>query len=144
MSTWAQKLAAAIALQQAAQHISIFVSDPDGGRLRLAAQVSGSGHDLDGVVVGEWIIPLEGSVCARVFRTGSAALCADVGLDPDYRSFPGGQSRSSLTVPVGAPGDVVAVINLESPWASAFSIRDYEELTARAEAALLTFPPRLV
>ena len=63
-------------------------------------------------------------------------------MDPDYRSFPGGRTRSSLTVPVGPPDDVVAVINLEAPWIAAFSIRDYERMTERAAAAHTSFPVR--
>ena len=63
-------------------------------------------------------------------------------MDPDYRPFPGGGTRSSLTVPVGPPDGVVAVINLEAPWISAFSIRDYERMTAHAAAAFATFPRR--
>ena len=96
------------------------------------------------MVIGEWIVPFEGSVCGRVYRTGLAALCADVTMDPDYRSFPGGRTRSSLTVPVGPPDAVVAVINLEAPWVAAFSIRDYERMTERAAAAYATFPGRQV
>jgi putative methionine-R-sulfoxide reductase with GAF domain len=129
-----------IALDQTAQHISIFVPDPVADQLRLAAQVWGAGEDLGVVVVGEWVVPSEGSVIGRVFRTGSAALCADVSLDPDYRPFPGSRSRSCLTVPVGPPGVVVAVINIEAPWMSAFSIRDYENVTERARTAAETYP----
>jgi putative methionine-R-sulfoxide reductase with GAF domain len=75
-----------------------------------------------------------------VFRTGAAALCADVTLDQDYRSFPGGRTRSFLTVPVGPPDKVVAVINVEAPWASAFSVRDDESVTERARRAAMTYP----
>lgn len=119
----------------------MFVADAAAGGLRLAAQVWGAGDDTGAVVVGDWVVPFEGSVTGRVHRTGAAALCADVGLDPDYRAFPGGRTRSFLTVPVGPPGAVVAVLNVEAPWPSAFSIRDYERLTAQAAAALATFPP---
>jgi hypothetical protein len=146
ISAWATDLAARIGQEQPTQHIAIFVpSDgpdgPDGPEgLRLAAQVWGAGEDTGEVIVGEWMVPLESSVCGRVYRTGLAALCADVGMDPDYRSFPGGRSRSSLTVPVGPPEGVVAVINLEAPWVGAFSIRDYERMTDRAAAAYASFP----
>ena len=139
---WAGDLAAQIGNEQPTQHIAILVPDAGGEALRLAAQVWGAGEDTGDVVVGEWVVPLDGSVCGRVFRTGLAALCADVNLDPDYRSFPGGRSRSSLTVPVGRPDRVVAVINLEAPWVAAFSIRDYERMQERAAAALDSFPVR--
>jgi hypothetical protein len=140
VSTWAGDLVAQVATEQPAQHISVFVSDDDGAGLRLAAQIWGAGEDTGEVVVGEWLVPLHGSVCGRVYRTGLAALCADVGMDPDYRGFPGGRTRSSLTVPVGPPDHVVAVINLEAPWVGAFSIRDYERMTDRAAEAFATFP----
>jgi putative methionine-R-sulfoxide reductase with GAF domain len=118
----------------------VYVPDHASEGLRLVAQFWGAGEDTGQVVVGEWTVPLVGSVCGRVYRTGTAALCTDVTLDPDYRDFPGGRSRSSMTVPVGQPGEVVAVINVEAPWIGAFSIRDYDQLTAVAEAWFGTFP----
>lgn len=137
---WARSLAAGISADQPTQHVAIFVPDDDGAGLRLAAQVWGAGEDTGEVVVGEWLIPLEGSVCGRVYRTGLATLCADVAMDPDYRAFPGGRTRSSLTIPVGPPDHVVAVINLEAPWVGAFSIRDYERMTEWAADAFPSFP----
>jgi hypothetical protein len=142
IAAWARDLAARIGHEQPTQHIAIFVPDHDGDGLRLAAQMFGAGEDTGEVIVGESILPLQGSVCGRVYRTGLAALCADVSMDPDYRSFPGGRTRSSLTVPVGPPDGVVAVINLEAPWVGAFSIRDYERMTERAAAAHTSFPVR--
>lgn len=142
ITAWASDLATRVAGEQPSQHVAIFVLDSDGSVLRLAAQVWGAGEDTGEVVVGDWLVPLEGSVSGRVFRTGLAALCADVGLDPDYRAFPGGRTRSSLTVPVGPPDGVVAVINLEAPWVGAFSIRDYERITEQATSAFTTFPRR--
>jgi hypothetical protein len=139
-SAWARDLVERIGVEQPAQHIAVFVPDQDGAGLRLAAQVWGAGEDNGEVTVGDWIVPLDGSVCGRVYRTGLAALCSDVTMDPDYRSFPGGRTRSFLTVPVGPPEDVVAVINLEAPWVAAFSIRDYERMTERAALAFETFP----
>jgi len=141
ISAWARELAARIGGEQPAQHIAIFVPDDDAG-LRLAAQVWGAGEDTGQVIVGAWTVPLQGSVCGRVYRTGLAALCADVAMDPDYLGFPGGRTRSSLTVPVGSPDGVVAVINLEAPWVGAFSIRDYERMTEQAAVAFGTFPAR--
>ena len=137
---WAKDLVERIALDQTSQHIAVFVPDDDGAGLRLAAQVWGAGEDTGAVVVGNWTVPLEGSITGRVYRTGLAALCADIDMDPDYRAFPGGRSRSSLTLPVGPVDDVVAVINLEAPWVAAFSIRDYERMTAEAATAYATFP----
>ncbi len=140
ISAWARALVSLIRAEQPGQHISVFVPDDDGAGLRLAAQAWGGGEDTGEVVAGEWLVPLEGSVCGRVYRTGLAALCADIAMDPDYRPFPGGRTRSSLTIPVGPPDDVRAVINVEAPWVSAFSIRDYDRMTALAATALASFP----
>jgi putative methionine-R-sulfoxide reductase with GAF domain len=118
----------------------VFVHDPDIDALRLVGQVWGAAEDTGAVVVGIWTVPLEGSVCGRVYRTRAAALCADVSLDPDYRSFPGGRTRSSLTVPFGSDDAVVGVINVEAPWMSAFSIADYERLTKLAASAASSMP----
>jgi GAF domain-containing protein len=116
------------------------VPDTVAGGLRLVAQNWGAGEDTGEVVVGEWIVPFSASVCGRVYRTGAAALCADVALDPDYRPFPGGHSRSSLTVPVGKLGAVVAIVNIEAPWVGAFSVRDHDQVSAVAAAAVESFP----
>jgi len=109
-------------------------------RLRLVAQVWGAGEETGDVVVGEWTIPLHGAVTGRVYRTGASALCADVSLDPEYRTFPGGRTRSSLTIPVADDGVVLAVINVEAPWIGAFSIRDHDALSAAATVAAASFP----
>jgi hypothetical protein len=139
---WAQALADRAAGDQPAQHVAVFVHDPAVGALRLVGQVWGAAENTGAVIVGEWLAPLEGSVCGRVFRTGAAALCADVSLDLDYRAFPGGRTSSSLTVPFGPAGTVVGVINVEAPWTSAFSIVDYERLTELAAEAASTMPGR--
>lgn len=141
---WAQALADRIGREQPTEHVAIFVpeDDPERDGLRLVAQIWGPAENTGEVVVGAWTIPLHGSVCGRVYRTGLAALSADVTMDPDYLSFPGSRTRSALTVPVGPPGGVVAVINVEAPFVAAFSIRDYERLTARAAEALATYPGR--
>jgi hypothetical protein len=144
VTAWARDLAGRISRELPTQHISIFVPDDDGAGLRLAAQIWGAGEDTGDVVVGDWVVPLEGSICGRVYRDGLAALCADVAMDPEYRPFPGGRTRSFLTVPVGPPDGVVAVINLEAPWVGAFTIRDYETMTEEAAAVLNTFPVRPV
>jgi putative methionine-R-sulfoxide reductase with GAF domain len=140
VSRWARDLATQIAEEQPTRHVAIFVPNEDGSALCLAAQMWGAGEDTGEVVIGVWTVPLDASVCGRVYRTGLAALCADVAMDPDYRAFPGGRTRSSLTLPVGPPDGVVAVINLEAPWVGAFSIRDYERMTERAADAFASLP----
>ncbi len=138
IAAWAAHLAAIIGREQPTEHVAVFVAGDTG--LRLAAQVWGAGEDTGEVVAGEWLVPFDESVSGRVFRTGLAALCVDVAMDPDFRPFPGVRTRSSLTVPIGPPGAVVAVINVESPLVSSFSIRDYERLSERALTAYATFP----
>jgi GAF domain-containing protein len=140
VSAWARDLVAVVGREQPTEHVAVFVPDQGRGGLLLAAQMWGAGEDSGAVRVGDWVVPLESSICGRVYRTGLAALCSDVAMDPDYRPFPGGRTRSSLTVPVGHPERVVAVINVEAPWVGAFSIRDYERLTERAAAAFEAFP----
>ncbi|HEY7130851.1 MAG TPA: GAF domain-containing protein [Candidatus Limnocylindrales bacterium] len=137
---WAEDLAGTVAIDQPSQHVAIFVHDAGADRLRLVAQVWGAGEDTGEVVVGKWTIPVHGSVTGRVYRTGSSALCADVSLDPEYRTFPGGRSRSSLTIPVEDDGVVLAVVNVEAPWIGAFSIRDHDALRAAATIAARSFP----
>jgi hypothetical protein len=141
---WASRLVETVGRDHPSQHVTVFVPDDSIGGLRLAAQIPGTAEDVGEVVVGEWVVPVEGSVCGRVYRTGEAALVADVSLDPDYRAFPNGHSRSSMTVPVGPPEDIVAVINVEAPWIGAFSVRDYDRLSERSSAAFASFPRRQV
>lgn len=140
MGAWAQALAERVAGDQPAQHVTVFVHDAPVDALRLVGQVWGTGEDTGEVVPGMFIVPLDGTVSGRVFRTGDAALCADVSLDPDYRAFPGVRTRSSLTVPLVRDEAVVGVINVEAPWISAFSVADYERLTKLAASAVTTMP----
>jgi hypothetical protein len=140
LSAWARDLVALVSREQPTEHVAVFVPDEEVGGLRLAAQAWGAGEDTGVVRIRDWIVPFESSICGRVYRTGLAALCSDVAMDPDYRSFPGGRTRSSLTVPVGHSTAVVAVVNVEAPWIGAFSIRDYDRLTERAAAAFETWP----
>ena len=135
LTQWAGELAALVGAEGPTQHVAVYVPDVEAGGLRLAAQVWGAGEDTGDVVVGEWVVPFDGSITGRVYRTGLAALCADVTMDPDYRSWPGSRTRSSLTVPVGRPGAVIAVVNVEATFVGAFTIRDYDRLTDRAAAA---------
>ncbi|HEU4573139.1 MAG TPA: GAF domain-containing protein [Candidatus Limnocylindrales bacterium] len=139
VTAWSGALAAAVRAVQPSGHVDVFIPDPELGALRLAAQVSYAGV-ASSEAVGTWIVPFEESITGRVYRTGLAALCSDVSMDPDFRAWPGSRTRSSLTVPVGRQGAVLAVVNVEAPWVGAFSIRDYERITDRAAAAALAWP----
>jgi GAF domain-containing protein len=137
---WAQRLADLVALGLPSRHIAVLVDDPSAGALRLVGQVWGGAQGTGEVVVGEWLVPRDGSVCGRVFRSGTAALRADVSLDPDDRSFPADETRSSLTIPVLLGDAVVGVVNVEAPWVSAFSVADFERLTKLVAEAAAEMP----
>jgi hypothetical protein len=143
ITAWAEDLVRRIGAEQPSHSIAVFVPDDRGG-LRLAAQYPGAGLDFGEVVAAALVIPIDGSVSGRVYRSGLASLCADVALDADFLSVPGTRTRSSLTIPVGPPGAVRAVINLEATWISAFSIRDYERMTERAAAAYDAYQVRTI
>lgn len=137
---WASRLIDRLVGDQPTRHVGIYVPDRGADGLRLVGQAWGAGEEAGDIVVGEWIVPFFGSVTGRVYRTGAPALCADSSLDPDYRHYPGGRSRSFLTVPVRYDGEVLAVINVEAPWTGAFSIRDFDALAAEAVACAAAFP----
>ncbi len=112
-------------------HVALFLHDPAVDRLRLAGQRWGAGEDTGQVIVGEWLVDLDG-VCGRAFRTGDAVLVPDVRLEPDYRTFPGSRTRSELAVAVSAHGRPIGVVNIESPWIGQYGIEDLDALRAWA------------
>ena len=135
---WADRLADALHTEYLFQHVAVFLDAGDA--LVLAAQRWGAGEDVGQVVVGEWAVPFDGSVVGRVFSTASPALVSDVGVDPDYRGYPGGLSRSELAVPIVVDGRTAGVLNLESPRIAVYDIRDLETAQAQVAAAVGTFP----
>lgn len=112
-------------------HVALFLHDPAVDRLRLAGQRWGAGEDTGQVIVGEWLVDLDG-VCGRAFRIGDAVLVPDVRLEPDYKTFPGSRTRSELAVAVSAHGRPIGVVNIESPWIGHYGIEDLEALRAWA------------
>jgi GAF domain-containing protein len=133
--SWADRLIDALLADHLHQHCSIFMFDPDRDGLVLTAQVWGAGTDAGKVIPGVWLLPLHGSVCGRVYRTGQPALVVDTSLDPDYRDYPGGRMRSELAVPILAGPTIVGVLNLESPWPATFGIDDLDRVSERAALA---------
>ena len=76
-------------------------------------------------------IPLEGSVCGRVFRSGEPEVIGDVRQVPYY--FEGHpQVRSELAIPVHAAGEIIGVLNMESRHLNAFAEEDLSFYTAIA------------
>ena len=112
-------------------HVALFLYDPAVDRLRLVGQRWGAGEDTGQVIVGEWLLDLDG-LCGRAFRTGGAVLVPDVRLEPDYATFPGSRTRSELAVAVSANGRPIGVVNIESPWVGSYGIEDLEVLSAWA------------
>ncbi len=114
------------------QHCALFLWDPSAGRLRLAAQHWGAGEDLGEVRAGAWTISLEG-ICGRAFTSAEPALVPDVENDPAFLSFPGSRTRSELAVPVAIDGQVLGVINLESPRIGAYGAAEVAAVNAWIE-----------
>ncbi|WP_298164780.1 GAF domain-containing protein, partial [Novosphingobium sp.] len=97
----------------------------------------------DGLVLGPFVgkpacirIALGQGVC------GTAAATGQTQLVPDVHAFPGhiacdAQSRSELVVPVLRDGQVIAVIDLDSPSPARFTPDDARGIKALA-AALVT------
>lgn len=140
VSAWAEELTAAIEADHQFQQVSVLIHDADANGLRLVTQRWAGNGDLGLLVPGEWVVPLVGSICGRVFRTGIPALVSDVALDPDYLSFSGGRTKSELAVPIVVEGTAVGVVNIEAPFVSAFGIADLELVRGRIEVAGRTFP----
>jgi putative methionine-R-sulfoxide reductase with GAF domain len=137
---WADGLASTIASRHAHQYIGIVIHDDEAHDLRLAGQRVGASVDPDVLISGETHIPLDGSICGRVFRTGVAALVADVRMDADYGPFLGTPMRSELAVPIRVGDRIVGVVNLESPLISAFDIVDLDDIQARIGEVAAGFP----
>lgn len=90
------------------------------------------------------MLPLEGSLCGHVFKTGKPARYGDVSKAPHYFPIEGLQTRSELCVPMRARREIVGVINLESHLPNAFDEEDERLLTGVAgQLALLLETVRL-
>ncbi|MEX0318179.1 MAG: GAF domain-containing protein [Ruegeria sp.] len=76
------------------------------------------------------VIPFDRGVCGAAARTG------EIQLVPDVDAFPGhiacaSSTRSELVLPVrNASGDIIAVFDIDSDQADAFSQTDAQALTA--------------
>ena len=132
---WANDLLGTLIANHSSAHCAVFVFDPCRDALVLAGQIAPGELRSSEVIPGEWTVPLDESVCGRVYRTGRPALVVDVRLDPDYRTYPGGRTGSELAVPIRAGKRVVGVLNCESPFVASFGIEDVERLTQRAAEA---------
>jgi GAF domain-containing protein len=140
ISVWADELAEAIATADHFQQLAVLVLDSAANGLRLVSQRWAMGDDHGLLVPGEWLVPLVGSICGRVVRTGVPALASDVSLDPDYLPYTGGRTKSELAVPIVIDGRPIGVVNVEAPYVSAFGIADLEFIRRRIAEAVPSFP----
>jgi GAF domain-containing protein len=136
---WAEAIVEALRREDRFHSASVLVHDPAAAGLRLAAQWLGPGEEA-GVAGPSWVVPLIGSVCGWVFRTGRPALVADVTSHADYFAYPGSATRSELAAPILVAGRPIGVINVESPRVGEFGIADLERLERRAAAAAESLP----
>jgi PAS domain S-box-containing protein len=75
------------------------------------------------LTMGNFRLPLSGSVCGHVFQTEEPVVLGDVRQAPYYlEGHP--KVRSELAVPVRAVGEVIGVLNVESCRLNAFSEED--------------------
>ncbi|MCA9901765.1 MAG: GAF domain-containing protein [Ardenticatenaceae bacterium] len=88
-------------------------------------------------------IPLEqkakmapGGITGRAFKTGLPQLVDDVQQDPDYIIYDEA-TRSELVVPIRVDNEIIGVINIEHPEASAFSQQDQDTLVSLAAQAAI-------
>jgi PAS domain S-box-containing protein len=108
------------------EFIGFVMPAEDGDGLKLCP--SRAGLDLE---MGDFRIPLKGSVCGYVFQTGEHEVIGDVRQVPYY--FEGHPHvRSELAIPVRAGGEVIGVLNLESCRLNAFGEEDLAFYTAIA------------
>jgi PAS domain S-box-containing protein len=101
-----------------AEYLGFVLPAEDGESLRLHPTVVGFQ-----TVPEDYRLPLEESICGRVFRTGEPVLIGDVHNEPDY--YEGApEVCSELAVPVRAGGELIGVLNLESSQPHAFGEED--------------------
>ncbi|MGC9356667.1 MAG: GAF domain-containing protein [Anaerolineae bacterium] len=85
-------------------------------------------------------IPLEGSVCGQVYRTGEPVLIRDASEDPRYLDLenPPGM-RSELAVPVSVDHHIIGVLNVESERPNAFDkddLRIFESIAVQLSVVM--------
>ncbi|HFD40311.1 MAG TPA: GAF domain-containing protein, partial [Anaerolineae bacterium] len=79
---------------------------------------------------------LDEGIVGRVIRSGAPALVDDVSQDPDY--YPARpDTRSQMAVPIHREGQVIGVINLESPDLAAFDQDDLDFVQRLADHAAI-------
>ncbi|MBI4772363.1 MAG: GAF domain-containing protein, partial [Chloroflexi bacterium] len=123
-----QRVAALLADQLEYPHVGIALVDETGGKVTLqAAQgipTSEWGPAGQGIQVGQGLV-------GWVAQHGQPLLVNDVTRDPRYLvGIP--ETRSELVVPLRTDGQVIGVINIESPRLGAFDAEDLRLLSTLA------------
>ncbi|MBI1403935.1 MAG: GAF domain-containing protein [Porphyrobacter sp.] len=105
------------------------------GFYRVAPRKDGNGNEL---VLGPFVgrpacirIPFGAGVCGAAAQSRAAQLVADVHAFPGHIACDAA-SRSELVVPVLREGEVIAVIDLDSPSPARFTEADAEGIAALA------------
>jgi|GEM_PF-904223 len=119
-----------------ATHASIHFIDQSTGQLHLRTWRGYSPEQMADIENTE--ARTVRGIIHQVIETGLAVSLSDVNQDPDYYSLVP-ETRSVLAVPICYAGEIVGVINLESPELAAFSpdnIRFLEILADQAAIAI--------
>lgn len=99
------------------EYLGFAMMDAEGRLTPYAAQV-GYSRRLEQVQ-----LPLDGSVCGRVYQSGEPVIIEDVREEPCYFGLEP-EVRSELAVPIRIRGQVVGVLNLESRRVGGFNEED--------------------
>jgi nitrate/nitrite-specific signal transduction histidine kinase len=70
-----------------------------------------------------------------VAATGESLLIPDVSLEPRYVWMQGSQTRSELTVPISAKGNIIGVLDIQSDQRNTFDKNDLELMRSLANQA---------
>jgi PAS domain S-box-containing protein len=119
-----------------ASHASIHLIDQSTGQWCLRTWRGYSSEQVAAMEDTE-DLPAQG-IIHRMIETGQTASLPNVSQNPDYHCLVP-ETRSELAVPISYAGEVVGVINLESPEPAAFSpdsIRFLETLADQAAIAI--------
>ncbi|MCE5232514.1 MAG: diguanylate cyclase [Mizugakiibacter sp.] len=95
---------------------TIGLIDPQSGQLSLRAFAGESRFPLE--LGHSW--PADRGITGRALRTRAAVFVADVGADPDYIEG-NALTRAELVIPIRHRGEILGMLNLESPAAESFS-----------------------
>ncbi len=106
--------------------LSVVLPDKKGEGLKVHPSLIGYSP-----AVVDTVLPLKGSVCGQVFRTGEPLLIGDVRQVSYYYDAAEGVN-SELAVPVRVGGRVIGVLNVESRRLNAFDEEDLAFYTAIA------------